>query len=1110
MNTLWKGLVVAALLQASSVSALTPVDERPPRPPQIWLDPTLALQPIQLQDVAIDIRIQGFIASTRLDLTFHNPNPRVLEGEFVFPLAEGQSITGYALEVEGKLRKGVVVEKETARVAYESTVRRGIDPGLAELTQGNVFRTRLYPLPAQGTKRVQITFDQPLIDTGNDYRYLLPLQFSDAVKHFTVRAEVLQTETKPASGGDGALSFEQRQGGFVANLERANFRPERELAFRVPKPATPVSVFTIADRLDPGWRRFAAQVQSAPARIEPAAAPRRIALYYDASGSAATRERARELDFLDAWLRALRNVEIDLIAFRNDVDAPERFTIRDGDARALRAAIEALPLDGASTYGALRIDAAAQPDLVLVIGDGLSNFGSGEPQFRTDALTPRLVFVHAAQTVDSARLTRWARRNTGQVINLLALDDTAALRQLEQTRWALQATRVLRGRCDELTPEAPQPAGAVFSLYGRCSGDAELQLEFGNGTGKTLLRTLTPGSGNALESGRGDFVERLWATARIADLENADTRDRNAIVELSKKYGVVTQDTSMLVLDRIEDYVRYEVEPHEPELAEAYRRQIARQPVVSEQGPRDLHRGQTMVQWQSFRNWHAGSPHAWLETLLPPAADAEVVRWEALPALKDSRAHLAEARAIDREARALQKRWTADRADPARRTNWEREATGVMLRLDVLRQLRLTQAPDSDSIARKPQKIAGDDSEDRLESRRSLGRMRMAASPAASPPGDIAVASEAVEEAAPATETAANAAPPAPSSSQPSVERFAGGTRSEEARIAKGADGANAVPPHASVDIELRDWDPNTPYLARLRAANDPYAAYLQERREQAATPAFFLDCANFFRTEARNDRLALRVLSNLAEIDFDSAPLLRVLAYRLQQWNRFDLAVPLFEQALKLRGEEPQSRRDLALALSRREQPDYTRAVTLLWEIVDRQWDARFPEIELIALHELGDVIARAPATQHPALAALAEKLGMHPSLLEPLPVDLRVVLGWDADNIDIDLWVVDPLGEIAIYRNPRTGSGGHLSRDFTVGYGPEVFTIRRPIPGTYVVKTHYYASHAQKLTGAVTVQLEFLTRFASGDSKREAVTRRLDGANGEIEIGRFTVGAE
>lgn len=268
------------------------------------------------------------------------------------------------------------------------------------------------------------------------------------------------------------------------------------------------------------------------------------------------------------------------------------------------------------------------------------------------------------------------------------------------------------------------------------------------------------------------------------------------------------------------------------------------------------------------------------------------------------------------------------------------------------------------------------------------------------------------------------------------------------------------------------------------------------------------LDCTGYFRNEAKDARLALRVLSNLAEIDFDSAPLLRVLAYRLQQWERFDLAVPLFEQALKLRGEEPQSRRDLALALSRRADPDYARAITLLWEVADRTWDGRFPEIGVIAVHELNDIRARAPQNQQAALDALVQKLGINPRLLGHRPMDLRVVLSWDADNTDIDLWVVDPSGEIAIYSNARTRSGGYLSRDFTQGYGPEVFTVRRALPGTYLVKTHYYGAHAQKLTGAVTLQLEFLTGFDSGSSQRQAVTRRLDEANGEIEIGRFTVG--
>lgn len=309
--------------------------------------------------------------------------------------------------------------------------------------------------------------------------------------------------------------------------------------------------------------------------------------------------------------------------------------------------------------------------------------------------------------------------------------------------------------------------------------------------------------------------------------------------------------------------------------------------------------------------------------------------------------------------------------------------------------------------------------------------------------------------------------------------------------------------------IQLQEAASDKPYMARLRAAADPYAAYLSERDAYARSPSFYLDCANYLRDKAKQPRLALRVLSNLAEIDLDNAPLLRILAYRLEQWDRFELAVPLFEEALRLRGEEPQSYRDLGLALSRQPSPDFARSTQLLWHVVDHSWDMRFPEVETIALHELNDVLMRAPASEKPSLTDKLAREGASDDMLRPLPVQLRVALTWDADNTDVDLWVIDPTGEVAIYSHNRTQIGGHLSRDFTQGYGPEVYTIRRPIPGTYIVKAHYFGNHQQKLAGDVTVQAEFLTRFDTGASKREATTRRLEDQKELIEIGRFRVDA-
>jgi Ca-activated chloride channel homolog len=45
---------------------------------------------------------------------------------------------------------------------------------------------------------------------------------------------------------------------------------------------------------------------------------------------------------------------------------------------------------------------------------------------------------------------------------------------------------------------------------------------------------------------------------------------------------------------------------------------------------------------------------------------------------------------------------------------------------------------------------------------------------------------------------------------------------------------------------------------------------------------------------------------------------------------------------------------------------------------------------------------------------------------------VDARIVLGWDAEMTNIDLWVTEPSGEEAYYGNQLTSAGGQVSNDF------------------------------------------------------------------------------
>ena len=1083
---MYRYLLLLTCLTLPAAQAQNPDAEALVQPPQVWIAPASGLKPISLGELDIQIRTQGFIARTTLELRFDNPNNRVLEGEFVFPLAAGQTVAGYALEVDGVMREGVVVDKETARVAFEDTSRRRIDPGLAELTAGNVFRTRLYPIPAQGSKRVRLHLEATLSDQGDSWRYRLPMYFKDPVGRLHLRAETALIAGKPLSDDgkvDPDLRFDRSGTAWVAEYTREQVRPRSELAFRIPKGQGQAQI-EAADVIDPAWRSVVALIDSGRPERDTAIRPRRIALFFDASASARERNRQHETAALAAWLKALNKVDVQLVAFRNDTDPVQRFSVRGGDGNALLAAIEALPLDGGSSYGAIDLRTLGKVDQVLIIGDGLSNFGASEPTLvDSGGRRPTVQLMHAAQRADHARLARIARAGGGEVIDLGALSsaDEAAGRLL-QRQWRLLATRSIGGSCSDISPQAPTAVERTLTISARCRGRGTLELKLGYGEDAVVTRSIAFGRAEPANAALADTVHRLWAQAWLAQLASAAKPDSAAMSAIGKRFGVVTAGTSLLVLDRIEDYVRYRVEPREAPLLAEYRRLIASQPKPLADPGLEARLQSLRQRWQEFRDYHAAS-YPGIETLLLPMAETEFAAW---PDSTDKTwsAGRGQAQTLLKQSRTLAQRWLREGAEPDSRRSWERQAAAVVFALEALRAQR-EQLPQ---IASPRQNRAEADDQladrDRGPAREMASMQAGASAPAPSSPRPAMPAS-------------------APSVPMPvSEERL--DSPAAAAKAAGGPAAAEAVS-NLSAQIELSGWNPETPYLADIRAADDPYLAYLAQREVHGQMPAFYLDVADLLREQAKAPRLALRVLSNLAELDTENTALTRVLAYRLGQWNLYALAVPQFESALEQRPEEPQSYRDLALALARQDQPDCARAVELLWKVAIGEWHGRFPDIEIIALHELNDVLAQAPKEFDLDLAGL----GIPTELLDPVAVGLRVVLSWDADNTDIDLWVVDPSGDKAVYSQPRTRTGGYMSRDFTGGYGPEVYTIRRPLPGTYVVLANYFGDRRQSLTGPVTIQLEFQTRFGTAHSERAATTRRLESGSQTIEIGRFKVGS-
>jgi tetratricopeptide (TPR) repeat protein len=326
--------------------------------------------------------------------------------------------------------------------------------------------------------------------------------------------------------------------------------------------------------------------------------------------------------------------------------------------------------------------------------------------------------------------------------------------------------------------------------------------------------------------------------------------------------------------------------------------------------------------------------------------------------------------------------------------------------------------------------------------------------------------------------------PPAPASAPAELDAFESTTPGQ-------------APQHAAT-ITLQPWQSDAPYARRLREAKpaEIYARYLDERDAHADSTAFYLDVADLLLAKGRRNE-ALRVLSNLAEMQLESRHVLRVLGYRLMQAGQSERAVEVFRKVLAMADEEPQSHRDLGLALAatgRRQD-----AIEHLYEIVATPWDGRFDEVELVALNELNAIVATSPTR--------LDTRFVDPRLLRNLPVDLRAVLAWDSDNSDMDLWVTDPNGERCYYGNRLTAQGGQLSDDFTGGYGPEEFLLRDAKPGKYRVEANFYGDRQQIVTGATTLMLTLTTGWCTPARKDQAVTLRLNDAKETVLVGEFEV---
>ena len=967
--------------------------------------------PMVLQDLSVDILVIGQTAVTTMEMTFYNPNSRVMEGEFQFPLANGQQVSRFALDINGKMREGVVVDKALGRKAFEEIVRRGIDPGLLEKTEGNNFKARVYPMLAKGTRRVLIAFEQELHERdGQDY-YFLPITANVTLKNFKVRTEVVSRFVKADIQNSLQLDFKQARNSYISEVSQQNFVLNQNIALTFPKIEKPQSISATKGNKTYCYGNIA--LATAQPKNKPI--PTEIGILWDASHSASNRDRAKEFAFLESYFKKVKDVKVILSSFNIHSDKLLTFEVKNGNWQALKSHLENLPYDGATDGNAINFSLKA--DELLLFSDGIFNFGSKDFSVNDivkQAKTPVTV-VNASAVANTPKMQYLANATGGSFIDLTTLTTDQALKVAQTVPFQLLDIEVKNGKVANIFPQKGTAISkGNFTLAGELqTKEASLVLSFGYFKNVIVQKEIHFAANPDASESEFDLLRRIWAEKQIAQLER-EGAEQKQIDAVGREYGIVTEGNSLIVLETVEDYVRYRITPPE-ELAKEYYARLNSQAEEKKERKKEI-----------------------LEDLIEQSNE-QTEWWKTVYPLKDKKTK-------------------------------NKKQLNV-----VVDEITDNRAEIKDEVIASAETAKMEESVPQAEVQAQARRISMRGISSVSEDTDRSELNEVVVR-----------------GYAPVMKRSLTGS------ISVIATNDVRVENTPMTNIELNAYNPDTPYLKVMEYTEEAKAVetYYKLKKEYGTTPAFYADVADYFFKKGNREQ-AILVVSNLAELGLDDPQLLRVLGYKLSRYNAKKEAVQVFQKVVTIRPEEPQSFRDLGLALV--DDTQYNEAVKNLYKVITEDWnDDRFEDVKLITLNDLNSIIARNKNVK----TSYIDK-----RLLKKEPVDVRVVLSWDTNDCDMDLWVTDPKDEKCYYENTLTYLGGKISRDVTQGYGPEEFMLKKAENGKYKVQVDYFGTRSQKQLMPVSLRITFYTHFGTPQQKQEETTVRLSNAKEVIEVGAFQV---
>jgi Ca-activated chloride channel family protein len=552
-----------------------------------------------LDEMSIDIVIDSGVARVSIRQIYGSHVANITEGQYVFALPTGAAVSDFAVW-DGLVRiPGVILERKRAGEIYEQAKAQLIDPGLlqmgerdaSEAARSNVFSAKIMPIPAYGTKRMEMEYYEPVRVENFQSQFAVPLRpgayqsvtAGTLTVNFQLHSDYPLRTFQLGSKAYPLKIVDQKPRNVRAALEATNVTFSEDLTFDYsvePGAAGGLRILTYRDDNGPGFFQTSTLLPRAGGSGRSPSPGRTVIALFDNSLSMQWEKLERTFQACESLLRSLHPADrFNLVLFNSDLKVFEPAPVEATRANVDKALafLQSSPIQGGTNLQralqtALQQTGSGESYLVL-----LTDGGATEGTIHNGRLTSwyssawnnlpveRRPHTFAFAVGDDANmpLLKLLARNGGQIEWVRSTEPVEFKLKTFLSRIGQEPARDLALRVSPMTEasfvyplQEASFSGSVAGWVGQYEQPLPRAVFSVRGSLGGTLYAAEAGSALPNRSLDHSSIPRTWARARVDALldkiarEGEDRSSIDEIIRLSRKYKFVTPYTSFLAVPR--------------------------------------------------------------------------------------------------------------------------------------------------------------------------------------------------------------------------------------------------------------------------------------------------------------------------------------------------------------------------------------------------------------------------------------------------------------------------------------------------------------------------------------------------------------------------------